>query len=347
MANIAGTNSIGSIRMATRTALELVPRSPVALLAVPAFRTGARRVAGIDCNDRDACYRSLVADECPELVEGPTLHAGSLGLASRGPLPDAGEVFAGDRGVRVFRLGDDPLADQVVLIPPIGGFLLPDLAQLSLGALGAGLLACPPDATISGADPIHALAGEVLPVVGRGEVLHAQVDIDEINGVDRRVIGNVDCHQQEPLAVLAKHQVDLSLGAGKLLDLVLANQDRDDQASGQRPEIHSVEPDEPQDPGIVGDRGMLAELGLLVLVPLVGFADPVDDQDGGLRRESEPIAKLPVNQLLRESLVGNTTGEQFNGNPVRRLVKPLDGSPQLCVLDLVGNNLDLHSKLHT
>ena len=97
---------------------------------------------------------------------------------------------------------------------------------------------------------------------------------------------------------------------GELLGLILANQDRDDQATGQRPQVHPVDADEPQDSRVVGNRGMLVELGLLVLVPLVGFADPMDDQDCGLRSELEPVAKLAVNQLLCQPLVGNATGEQ-------------------------------------
>ena len=163
MANISGTNTIGGIRMAARAALELVPRLPVKLLAMPAFGTRARRVAGIDWNDRDAGCRGLVADKLPKLGEGPTLHARSLRLASRGPLPDASEVFAGNRGVRVFSLGDDPLADDVVLVPPVSRFFLPDLVKLPLGALGAGLLASSPDASVLGSDTVHSCAEKFSP----------------------------------------------------------------------------------------------------------------------------------------------------------------------------------------
>jgi hypothetical protein len=72
----------------------------------------------------------------------------------------------------------------------------------------------------------------------------------------------------------------------------------------------------------------------------------MDDQDRGLRSELEPATKLAVNQLLCQPLVGNATGEQLAGNPVRRLVKPFDGPTQIRVLGLVRDNLNLDCKLH-
>ena len=72
----------------------------------------------------------------------------------------------------------------------------------------------------------------------------------------------------------------------------------------------------------------------------------MDDQDCGLCRKLESVAKLPINQLLCEAACWSRLGEQFVGDPVRRLVKPFDGSTQLRVLDFVRNNLNLDSKLH-
>src|SRR5262245_7877293 len=100
------------------TALELIPGLPVPLLAMAALRTGAARVARIEQNDGDAPESRLVGDETPELMERPTLHAGSIGLSDRCPLADAFEVFEGDRAGGAFGLAHDPLRDDVILVRP-------------------------------------------------------------------------------------------------------------------------------------------------------------------------------------------------------------------------------------
>ena len=56
------------------------------------------------------------------------------------------------------------------------------------------------------------------------------------------------------------------------LGLVLAHDEGDDHAAGERQEAHAVDALEAHRPLVVGDRRVLAELGPLRLVPLVGIA---------------------------------------------------------------------------
>ena len=48
------------------------------------------------------------------------------------------------------------------------------------------------------------------------------------------------------------------------------------------------------------------------------------------------MAELPVNQFLGKTLIADATGERRAGDPVRCLVKPLNGVTQSLGLNRIG-----------
>jgi hypothetical protein len=343
--------------MPARTTLEFRLALAVGFLAMAALGASPAGIARVHRHDGHTRQRGLVLHEGPKLEEGPTREPVALFSApSRDSVADAFEVLSSRPIPRSVPLAVSTIFLAMQWFSCLRTWLpWPWFASWPCGCSWA---ACPLSAGTRGpaqrfatlaivpACRVARLAGELVAVLGHGDVHHPEVHPHEIGGRNRCGVGDIHRDQEEPFAVMTKHQVSLTLGMGELLSLVLADQDRNDQATGQRPEIHLVQPDESHDSRVVGDRGMLAKLGSLVLVPFVGFTDTMDDQDCGLCRKLESVAKLSINQLLCEALVGHALGEQLTGDPVRRLVKPFDGSMQLCVLDLVRNNLNLDGKLH-
>jgi len=91
---------------------------------------------------------------------------------------------------------------------------------------------------------------------------------------------------------------------------------------------------------------VLAELGLLLLVPLVRLADLRDAADGHVGGKAEPLAKLDVTELLEQELVGEFPRERHARQPCRRLVELLDSRLELGGGFGVGQELSLERELH-
>jgi hypothetical protein len=114
------------------TALEFVPILPIPFLAMPTLGACPAGVAWIDRDDRDTFGECLVTDEGSQLIERPSLRAIPLRLPDRCPLADSTEFFDPDGASGALGLGDNRLADLVVLILSEVRFLAADFAEPSL-----------------------------------------------------------------------------------------------------------------------------------------------------------------------------------------------------------------------
>jgi len=199
---------------------------------------------------------------------------------------------------------------------PVGRLAQPSASRRILDPLGLDLRSPPPSVFDSRRSQRRFAFG-----VGGDEPSGAhdpQVDADELLGVDRGPIGDVDRHQQEPLAIIAKDQVGLPLGPAEPIGLVLPHDERDDRPSAERADadaIRSLEADVLAHR--VGNGRVLAKLGLLLLVPLVRLADLRDASDGHVGGKAEPLAKLDVTELLEQELVGEFPLERHARQPCR------------------------------
>ncbi len=155
---------------------ERIPRLPVALLAMPAARARAGRVAWVNRQHEDTLACGLVGYEGAHLKECPSFEPTALSLASRCPVPNPCKMLAGDGRPCVFGFGDQSVTNSVVLIRPHAGFPQPDFPQLPLGTFGAGTLAGSTHARIALTACFHAIPTECLAVIRGGEVLDAQID---------------------------------------------------------------------------------------------------------------------------------------------------------------------------
>ena len=197
---------------------------------------------------------------------------------SRDAIADALEVFEANSAIGALGGLHDLFGDAVVFVLAEPGFLglgplhgpadvLGPCALSSLGPHSLTQRLAP--LAITTASGIDLLARELIVVFSRGDVDHAEIDAHEVSRGDRCGLRDVNCYQQEPLAVMAEYQVSLPLGMGEPLGLVLAHDDGDEHAAIQRQQAHSVDALEAHDSLVIGDRGVLAELGLDALVPLV------------------------------------------------------------------------------
>jgi hypothetical protein len=105
--------------------------------------------------------------------------------------------------------------------------------------------------------------------------------------------GNIDRHQEEPLAVLSEHQISLALGVREFLGLVLAHDEGDFDPTLESQQADPIGALEGHHPLVEGHRGVGPKLGPLGLVRLGGLADLGDAPNRHLGREAEAIAQVP------------------------------------------------------
>src|SRR5271157_5594524 len=266
--------------MTTHAALEFRLALAVALVAVAALGARPGAVAGVDSLERDPSQRRLVLHERPQLSERPAAHPRSLPLAKPSPVADALEILHPNTASGVFGLCNELLADLVVDVPlvprllPLGSHdrlvAVPPLAPL--GSPGCLAQRSSPGSVL---DPLglDLLRGVLGPVAVHGDVDHAQVHADEVRRGRLGPVRDIDRDQQEPLAVLAEHQVALTLGVGKPFGLILPHDEWYEDSSIQGQQAHFIRTLERHHPLVQWHRGMVAKPRPLVLVALVGFAD--------------------------------------------------------------------------
>src|SRR5882672_8945295 len=202
-----------------------------------AFRTSSARVTGVYRLHVHSSKRCLVFYIPPQLRKCPFTHAISLLLPEPCPVSDAFEVFDGYSSTGVCSFRNDLLCNRMVGIrfkaslstrerfqftfsiqwPFAASFLLSRFS-LKRSFHFSIMLSCSPD--------IIALMH--LAIAVNGQIYDAEIHSDEIGRRRRRDIGNLNGHQQKPLAVLTLYQIALAVFSVESFGLVLAHDDRND-----------------------------------------------------------------------------------------------------------------------
>src|SRR5512135_2220417 len=184
---------------------------PVGAFAVATLGTSTRRVAGVDLLDHDARDLRLVRQEVVELCERPAGEpVASVGAPGRNPVADAFEIFDGDTTPGASGFLDDLFQGAMVFVAAEAGFLPGDTPQLLAGAIGPLSLEPSPLEVVLAADVVDGLARVGLPIRVGGDLGQAHVHAEEVVGGEPGAVGDVDRHQQEPLAVLAVDKITLT-----------------------------------------------------------------------------------------------------------------------------------------
>src|SRR4051794_33347087 len=203
---------VGSVFVAARNTGEGGLVRSVLLVDAAALRALARGVAWIDEHDWNAGPPRLVGGEGAKLAEAPVGQTGSTGAAGRYPAADAFEFFKGETAAGALRFLYESLGHHMVLVVLIPRLLAHQLAQPTLGGLGAACLEAVPALLM--ATLALDLGARVSPAVAvSGDVDDAKVHADPVGGLECLGLGDVAGRRQDPLAAHPA-QIDLALAEG-------------------------------------------------------------------------------------------------------------------------------------
>lgn len=324
---------------------EPIPRWSVAFVDAAAFRTGPRRVAGIDADQRHAIQRRLISHESPQLGKSPTVVRSPLAFPNRCPFANVRQVFQPDAASGVFSLAHDYLADAVVHVRREACLFQSAALQKPLSRLGSFSLEFAPQPRV--ACPKVGVMGATkrFAVTVGGDVSLAKIDAKIRGGIAFRYVANIDGHVEEEHAV-AVDKVSLPARTLKQSGLICAAHPWHDLPAvvGQDRDPVSTLPR--QDALVVDDGAMRPEGRLDGLVPLVGFDDLGDGADGHLGAQSKVPPDVIVSDFLQFDLVRTLVGERDTSQSVARGIETLHRPEHGIGLLRRRQELQLHGKVH-
>jgi hypothetical protein len=194
--------------MITGSTMELGLTNSIGLLAMTTPATGLAGIGGVKPLDRHACQPGLVGDEVPELIEGPSVEAIPLPPAEPDPFADAPQVFKGNPANGALRRSNEILADAVVgiaavpALPQFGTDQCPMAAAalVSVSSLGCLAKIAAPFGMLASLG-LDLLRGMAVPIGIDGDVLHPQIDTDEVLGLGGLRSHILDLDAEEVMAV--------------------------------------------------------------------------------------------------------------------------------------------------
>ena len=141
-----------------------------------------------------------------------------------------------------------------------------------------------------------------------GDVLDTKIHAKEIRRRGLGSVWDIDRHQQEPFAVLPENEMTLALAKPKAIRLILPHDEGDNVSPFKGRDADAIRPFETDVLAHTERDGrVLAEPGLPVLVPLVGFYDLGNAPNRSIGGKPEAFTQLGSGQVNPLGHSGGTT----------------------------------------
>lgn len=344
-ANVHGSDCVCRASEPAQDTAERSLRGTVGLRYMPAGRTDARSVPGINDGHRNTGQACLILDEGAKLMERPRMLDATLSLPNRDPAADTPEVFEGDAATGVFGLRDQPLRDGVVHVAGEPLLLPPTLLQQALGGFGALGLEPRPQFGVASPQPVDLAAGVGLAVRVGGDVDDAKVNAEPVFGLSGGWLGNIYDHGKIENAVPVD-EIGLAPNSVQACSPVVPEDNGDKLPPLERQDGYAVNAFPGQDALVIYDGSMRFEGRLDGPITLVGFARLRDGADGKLCGQPESLSDIPIDEFLKPDLVSRLLSEGNFGGGVTGSIEPLHHLQESSVLLTSWHELDHQRQVH-
>ena len=342
----AGSVGIGVRFVTARATPKLVLGIAILFGCVSTLGALPAGVARVNRDQRDTCKGRLVLQEQQQLGERPGMQNGTLLSPGLDPFANTRKVFEFQSAPGAFSFGNDLLGDIVVDPRGEAALLTGEQLQPALGSAGLLLLEIGPQPAMPMANRLKFGPGVPFPVGVAGDVGNAEIHSEEFCRHDGRTGWKIDGAIQVKLP-FAVDQIGLALDAVKPFLLVFAvDQRRNHTALWQRPQAHFVQPLEPEDAFVIGDRTVGLEDRAFGLVSGKALDSFPYSPYCHLCRQLKPGANFGVCQLVDRRLAKDLRVEPFTGCEGRSFVGALHRGQQPFGLFSIWQQLQLERQLH-
>lgn len=287
-----------------------------------ADRTFLRSIGGVNVDQWNASYGSLVGHELSELVETPRMVITSLRPLNRCPLSDSLKILEGDQRKGVFSLRNQCLGDAMVSVSSEPCHSARQLLEMSLSRFSPNALEFGLKSIRFSPNILDFLTRMYLSIAIYGQILDAEINTKNPNGIVRSCNRRFD-HNTKVENAFDKDQISLTPNPIHPGLLVFSKSDRDSLPTLERDQGDLFKPFPGKDTLIVDDSAIKPKLRFSGFVSLVGFTDLGNGSDSKLCGEPKMFSNRIVNGLMDLNLVGTVHCKNSLSNVVTSLVKPL------------------------
>lgn len=287
--------------MPTPKTEELGLTPTIAFVHKAAATTRPAAVPWVHQDNGDARSLCLVAHKLSQLIEAPGMMLVALAFANRHPVAYPGQVFHGQRGLRVFGMRHKPFRDRMVDGTAEPGFVPGHLFEASFRAFRPRRLVGLSGTPTALSDDFHRCPCVAVPVRVRRQVDDAQVYTQKPGGLNRRFFRRVERHQQKERAIYQR-QIGLAFGTVELHPLILTHLHGHHFTTVQRHQADRFQTMKSEDAFIVDDCAIRTKGNLLRFIALVGFDRLGNGPNGQLGRHAKAVAHLVVERFLQDKL---------------------------------------------
>src|SRR5690606_19996167 len=265
--------------------------------------TGRATLTGIfGCNNphRNACQSRLVLNHVSKLCETPIAVPASL-FAPHNPCPLANtlKVFEVYCPLRALGVLNDTFGNHMIRVPLEAGLFTGKLFEFALGFSRATLLEAAAGVVHPLASALHRFTAVENGVTVYRKVYNAHVNAKRVLGFLFGWGGNITGRQQVPFPA-AVHEVAFAFLVAQQFKLAFVRLIGNTQAPANTPNTDALLVGVPlQNTVIVGNRAMLAEFALRVLVQFVSIAHFGNYAHNHLRGQIKTSLDFAVHQLLQ------------------------------------------------
>ena len=296
----------------------------IGLLTMPTGATGLAGIRRVDVDHAHACEGRLIGDEGAKLEKTPTMQHSPLALnRSLRTGSYTLQVFQGNPTRSAFRRVDNRLRQTMVHISRKALFTPAAFSEQAFCRFCTFLLQLLTEAAVAGAYLIDMSVFwargmiEEFAVRGCCQLDDAQVNTYEVVSVCNRWFRRIYCNrQQKGVAACTVQQTKLSTRALHQVFSIGPKTNGEEDSSIQRQKRHMVNIRKRTDPFVIDHCATCAKMRLSLLVALICFSDLAYGAYGHLRRQTELLTDVVVEELLQFNLVGAPLTKRYASNRI-------------------------------
>lgn len=343
---IYGSVSVGIVGIAAHLTEKLSLRLAVALIAMSTYRTGTRRITGVNLHKRDTGKATLVLKKAFEFVKRPTGEVIALRFFNPYPPSDARQIFNGYAQAVVFSGGNDGLTNNVVRVLSKSGFFARKFFKLAFRRPCAAFL------QTTAQTPVLAAYSFNLPTaVGRAEAVRSKLNDTHVNAqIAFDIFGRRLRHftrRQKIELTAGVNEVALTLLKLQPLQLACPGGVKHFLPTRQRPNRHAKAAEFPlEDASVVSNSAVWPKVTLPFFIQLVRVGYFAFTTNRHLRGQRVLFSDLKVDELMQRKLPESLRTPSYLRDVVTRLVCPFKRRQQTNALFGGGQELYFRRQLH-
>ena len=311
-----------------------------------ADRAGARSIARVNINNRDACYFSLVSYKTIQLEESPVTKSLSVCPSDLLPRPDALQIFKDNGSLSAFGFSNNLFTDTVISIFLKTRLFFGNLFEMSFGGFSPNFLKRLSELSISFSNGVYLFARKGIAITGSNYIHDAFIYAKNTFWVKWCSIGKLYNDIKEKFIIL-KGKVCLSFNGFAFKTSVLSYYKGDFQSAINGIDACDRDSFKRQKSLVIDNSRIFLEFVKSFLFCNLTIRDFSNSSNYKLRGQFRKLVSgFSINKMVELYLIKSFSLKGSLGNMVASIIKDFHSFFKRLMLLWNSKKFCLYSKLH-